>query len=75
MVDFLHWILGRKRKSQEAFGAAQGAYKVLEPEAHLPLGSGAGRDLLKSPAGRDTSPETPQKDVLHLKKGSFGRWG
>ncbi|XP_059851117.1 beta-1-syntrophin isoform X5 [Delphinus delphis] len=43
-------------------------------EEHLSLGSGAGSDLLKTPASKDTSPETRQKDVLHLKR-SFSHSG
>ena len=63
--------------SQEAFGwhwgekkigQKQRAYNVLELEEHLSLGSGAGSDLLKTPASKDTSPETRHKDVLHLKR-------
>lgn len=59
------WVaLGEKKK----IGQKQRAYNVLEMEEHLSLGSGAGSDLLKTPASKDTSPETRQKDVLHLKR-------
>lgn len=86
MVDFLASILGRK--SQEAYcviwggggrpgriGEKPTAYNGLELEEHLSLGSGAGSDLLETPASRDTSPAMRQKDVLHLKRGSLGGLG
>lgn len=56
MVDFLYWILGKKKESQEALGkkmikSEAQTYHALELE-HVSPRCGAGRDLPKTLAGQ-----------------------
>lgn len=66
---------GGRRAGGGRRGEKPTAYNGLELEEHLSLGSGAGSDLLKNPASRDTSPETPAERCPAFKERKFGGIG